>query len=108
MPKIRISSALSVSLLFLMPAWSNPGWAYRCDSGGPGKGQCSCQGTQDCQEMKNSGMCGSYLDCSQGKCTCTAARENSPVGGGNGNSGDTGVRRPSDVAPTPPTARPPP
>jgi hypothetical protein len=105
MPRIRTSSALSLSLLFLMPAWSSPGWAYKCDPGGPGKGQCYCQGTSDCQEMKNSGMCGGYLNCSQGKCTCTAARNNPPTGG---DPTDPGVRRPDDVAPLPPTERQPP
>lgn len=104
MPRIRTSSAVSLGLLFLMPAWPNPGWSYRCDSGGPGKGTCYCQGTSDCQEMKNSGMCGSSLDCSQGKCTCTGALIKDPNGG---SSGDTGVRKPTNVAPLPPMAKPP-
>ncbi len=81
MRRIRIGFVLS--LLFLMLAGSNPAWTYSCESGGPSQGKCTCNKTDDCKEMRNSGMCAGPLSCSQGKCTCTAAHTAINPGGGN-------------------------
>jgi hypothetical protein len=105
---IRIVLFAATASMFLL-ARPQPALSFTC---GSGSGQhCSCEGTSDCNDMRHSNLCGSSLNCVSGAhgpvCTCVSVRENDP---GGSDTGNTGVRRPGDnnVAPVPPTARPPP
>ena len=62
---------------------ASPAAAFKCQSGTIGQGTCSCSGTNDCTDMRHSKMCKTDLDCSQGKCSCTAAlvADPGPTGG---------------------------
>jgi hypothetical protein len=97
--------AATASMFFI--ATPQPALSFACGNG-PGKA-CSCEGTADCNDMRHSNLCGTALTCVSGShgpvCTCMSAHEDPPSGGDTGN---TGVRRPDDVAPVPPTERPPP
>lgn len=61
--------------------------SFSCQSGTIGQGSCSCSGSSDCTDMRHSKMCKTDLNCSQGKCSCTAAI----VAGGDG-GGTKGVK----------------
>jgi hypothetical protein len=104
MRRIVRSAPLAVCAALLVAA-SSPAWSFDCD---PGSKTCGCSGSDDCGQMGNSGLCGSSLSCSgQGPgltCTCVSNREKP----GNGNLGDVGVRKPSNVAPPPTSAKQPP
>ncbi len=77
----HMSFAVVLAAMLLFAATDNA-FSFKCDTGKPGKGTCSCSGTADCKDMRHSLMCKSALDCSQGKCTCVAAIVVNPNPGG--------------------------
>jgi hypothetical protein len=87
MHKLMLTLA-SLAALTIMTA---PAAAFKCDSGRPGTGQCSCRGRADCKDMRHSEMCGGSLSCSKGKCTCAAALVEDPDAGGEVNGHVKGV-----------------
>jgi len=75
------------AVLFVAASFSfaaAPAWSFKCSSGTIGQGTCSCTGTTDCTDMRHSKMCKTDMDCSNGKCSCTAALVADPGTGGTG------------------------
>lgn len=99
--------AATASMLLI--AGPQPALSFSCGNG-PAK-PCSCEGTADCNDMRHSNLCGTALNCVSGAhgpvCTCLSARVQDPNGGTTGGTGDSGVRKPTNVAPLPPVAKPP-
>ncbi len=78
----RLSLAAGLAMMVVFAA-TDHAFSFKCQSGTIGQGNCNCSGTADCKDMRHSKMCKSDLNCSQGKCTCTAARVVNPNPAGN-------------------------
>jgi hypothetical protein len=57
----RMWCYLALSAFLVILAGPQQGWSYFCS---PGQGSCGCQGTDDCNELRHSGMCTGNLHCS--------------------------------------------
>jgi len=71
--RMTILKTIACACLLSGVLFSGPSLAFQCQSGTVGQGSCSCSGTDDCKDMRHSKMCKDNLNCTQGKCTCTAA-----------------------------------
>jgi hypothetical protein len=97
MPKAG-SALIAVLVMIFSIATVDTASGFSCPSGKPGQGSCTCQGTADCNDMRHSEMCKGDLTCSQGSCSCTAARAatTGPQQGGSDPAGKKGLN-PVDV-----------
>jgi hypothetical protein len=75
----------AAAAMILLAAAPKAVMAYSCDTG-PGKGGCSCLGTDDCVTMRHSGQCNGPANCKGAgdgtSCTCAAMVVKAPTGGG--------------------------
>lgn len=100
----------AILAMFLLLSISESAFSFKCQSGTVGQGSCSCSGSADCTDMRHSKMCSSDLNCSQGACTCTAARVVAPEGTGGVQRGPAlpgGAIAPRGIEGEQPTSPPP-